>query len=99
MERELKRLVLREGFVLHGGSWESEGAYFTRDNLPSMTKLRGLLAAAPAAHWAGFQLYYPMSEGEVRGSTGVDLVESILAVFGEVTPAMNLCMKVQLAES
>ena len=98
MERELKRLVLREGFVLHGGSWETEPITFSRDNFPSMRKLRGLLAAAPAAHWAGFQLYYPMSEGEVRASTGVDLVESMLAVFREVTPTMNLCMKVQLTE-
>jgi len=98
MERELKRLVLREGFVLHGGSWETEPVTFSRGNFPSMRKLRGLLAAAPAAHWAGFQLYYPMSEGEARASTGVDLVESMLAVFREVTPSMNLCMKVQLAE-
>jgi len=98
MERELKRLVLREGFMLHGGSWESEGAYFSRESFPTIPKLRGLLAAAPAAHWAGFQLYYPMSEEEVRVSTGLDLVESMLAIFGEVTPAMNLCMMVRLTE-
>jgi hypothetical protein len=98
MERELKRLVLREGFMLHGGSWESEAACFSRANFPSLRKLRGLLADAPAAHWAGFQIYYPMSEDEVLASTGLDLVESMLAVFREVTPAMNLCMKIQLAE-
>ena len=98
LERELKRLVLREGFMLHGGSWETEAAYFSRASFPSMQKLRRLLEAAPAAHWAGFQLYYPMSEEEVRASTGLDLVESMLAVFREVTPAMNLCMQVQLTE-
>jgi len=98
MERELRRLVLREGFMLHGGSWETEAACFSRDSFPSLRKLRGLLAAAPAAHWAGFQLYYPMSEAEVQASSGLDLVESMLAVFREVTPAMNLCMKIQLAE-
>jgi hypothetical protein len=37
-----------------------------------------------------------MSEKEVRGSTGLDLVESMLAVFGEVTPAMNLTMQIKL---
>jgi hypothetical protein len=98
MERELKRLVLREGFILRGGSWETEAACFSRNNFPSLQKLRRLLAAAPAAHWAGFQLYYPMSEDEVRASTGLDLVESMLAVFREVTPAMNLCMQIQLTE-
>jgi hypothetical protein len=39
-----------------------------------------------------------MSEDEVRASTGVDLVESMLAIFREVTPVMNLCMQVHLAE-
>jgi hypothetical protein len=39
-----------------------------------------------------------MSEVEVRASTGLDLIESMLAIFGEVTPAMNLCMKVRLRE-
>jgi hypothetical protein len=99
MERELKRLVLREGFMLRGGSWESEAPGLERNSFPSMTKLRGLLKAAPAAHWAGFQLYYPMTESAVQASTGLDLVESMLAVFREVTPVMNLCMKVQLTEA
>jgi hypothetical protein len=98
MEQELKRLVGREGFMLYGGSWETESAYFSRHSFPSMHKLRRLLAAAPPAHWAGFQIYYQMSEDEVRASTGLDLVESVLAVFREVTPAMNLCMQVQLTE-
>jgi hypothetical protein len=98
MERELKRLVFREGFVLHGGNWETQPTCFSRGNFPSLVKLRRLLAAAPATRWAGFQVYYPMSEEEVRASTGVDLVESMLAIFREVTPAMNVCMQAQLTE-
>ncbi len=95
MERDLKRLVLREGFMLHAGSWD-EPARFSHANFPEMLKLRRLLQVAPKNRWAGFQIYYPMREGEVRTATGVDLVESMLAVFKEVTPAMNLCMQVQL---
>jgi hypothetical protein len=96
MERELRRLVRREGFEIFAGSWEGEPASFSKSSFPSMAKLRKILAAAPGNHWAGFQLYYPMSEEEVRASTGLDLVESMLAVFREVTPAMNLTMQVQL---
>jgi hypothetical protein len=96
MERELRRLVLREGFEIFAGSWEGEPASFCKSNFPSMAKLRKVLDAAPGNHWAGFQLYYPMSEEEVRAATGLDLVESMLAVFREVTPAMNLTMQVQL---
>ena len=98
MERELKRLVRREGFLLYGGSWEAEAATFSKTNFPRMAKLRQILLAAPKNHWAGFQLYYSMTEDEVRGSTGLDLVEAMLAVFREVTPALNLCMQIQLRE-
>jgi len=99
LERELNRLVRREGFMVRGGSWESEAQGLAPKSFPSMRKLRAQLMAAPAAHWAGFQLYYRMTESEVRASTGLDLVESMLAVFREVTPVMNLCMNVQLTEA
>jgi hypothetical protein len=97
MERELRRLVLREGFLLQGGSWES-GPACSSANFPSMQKLRQVLRAAPAAEWVGFQVYYAMSEDEVRASSGPDLVDSMLAIFREVTPVMNLCMHIQLPE-
>ena len=98
MERELKRLICREGFMLHAGSWEGGPAPFSKADLPPMRKLRKVLAGAPGGHWAGFQLYYPMPESDVRSTTGLDLVESMLAVFREVTPAMNLCMQIRLEE-
>ncbi len=96
MERALKRLVLREGFAIHAGSWDDQPSRFSRANWPGMAKLRKSLENAPANHWAGFQVYYPMSEKDVSSSTGLDLVESMLAVFSEVTPAMNLCMEIEL---
>lgn len=96
MEKELKRLVRREGFKIWAGSFETEFADFDRANFPTMTALARVLETAAPRRWAGFQLYYPMSEKEVRGSTGLDLVESMLAVFGEVTPAMNLTMQIKI---
>jgi hypothetical protein len=96
VDRELRRLILREGFSLHAGSWEQDDERFSKKNFPGVFKLRRLLAAAPPDHWAGFQLFYPMSEEEVRSATGTDLVESMLAVFGEVTPLMNLTMQIEL---
>jgi len=98
VERELRRLILREGFSLFAGSWEADRAQFSQENFPGVTKLRRLLDAAPRNQWAGFQIFYPMTEEEVRSSTGVDLVESMLAVFGEVTPLMNLTMQIELQE-
>ena len=99
VEREMRRLILREGFHIFAGSWESESAQFSAKDFPGVAKLRRLLDAAPKNKWAGFQLFYPMTEEEVRGSTGVDLVESMLAVFSEVTALMNLTMQIRLEET
>ncbi len=96
MEREVKRLVGREGFVLHAGGWGEGARDYTRANLPGVVEIRRMLSKAPADGWAGFQLYYPMKKKEVLGSTGVDLFESMLAIFNEVARAMNLCMHIQL---
>jgi hypothetical protein len=38
-----------------------------------------------------------MPVSEVRASTGYDLVQGIQGAFGEVIPAMNLCMQVPLS--
>lgn len=95
MARELKRLVFREGFQIDAGGWENRCA-IAKSKFPSMAKLKKILDDAPPASWAGFQVYYPMSEKEVRSSPGVDLVESMTAIFEEVTPAMNVCMQTRL---
>jgi len=97
MEKELKRLVMREGFRIRAGSWEAEPVYFSKSNFQGVSAIKRQLQKAPAAGWAGFQLFYAMDETEVRGSTGLDLVESMMAVFEEVTPAMNLSMQIELA--
>jgi hypothetical protein len=95
LARELKRLVSREGFVFEAGNWDSLCVY-GKNNFPTMPGLKRVLSTAAASDWAGFQLYYPMPETEVRGSSGVDLIESMMAIFEEVTAAMNLCMQVEL---
>lgn len=97
LAHELDRLVRREGFVLRAGGW-GEPAIFTKAGYAGPLALRRALEAAPGNIWAGLQLYYPMSETEVRGTTGPDLVECMLAVYREVVPAMNLCMQIELEE-
>jgi hypothetical protein len=98
MDRELRRLVMREDFWMRFGTWEKPTT-FHRGNWPGLTRLLGLLGAIPPREWAYFQVYYPMSKDEVRTSGGLDLVESMLAIFREVTPAMNLCMQTRLSET
>lgn len=99
MADELERLVMREGFFIHAGNWETESSNFSRSRPPSAGKLRKVLASAAGDRWAGLQIYYAMRRREVEDSTGLDLIESMLAIFDEVTPAMNLCMQIQLVGS
>jgi hypothetical protein len=98
LERELERLVLDEEFTVFAGAWGEAPVYFSRAGYPGVVKLRKLPDSAPKNHGAGFPIFYPMRGTDVGGSTGLDLVESVQAVFGEVTPAMNQCMQIGLAE-
>jgi hypothetical protein len=95
MEKELRRLISKEGFQARLGNWDT-AVEFHKKSLPDAVKLRRALGAAAKDRWAGFQIFYPMTAEEVHGTTGLDLVESMLAVFDEVTPAMNLCMQIRL---
>jgi hypothetical protein len=92
MERELNRLIKREGFHIRTGTW-SAPATLSRDTWRGVSRLKRMLQTIDPADWAFFQLYYPMGEDEVLSATGVDLIEAMLAVFKEVTPAMNICMQ------
>jgi len=98
MARELERLVRREGFLVHAGSWGEESVSFSGTNYAGPLKLKRALANAPKSLWAGFLLFYRMTENEVQSATGLDLVESMLAVYREVIPVMNLCMQIELAD-
>ncbi len=99
LEQELRRLVAEEGFMIHAGSWEVGPKLISKSNFPGAKKLLSLLESGAKNRWVGFQLYYPMKEKEVRGATGVELIEAMLAVFDEVTLTMNLCMQIELMSS
>ncbi len=92
--RELKRLADEE-LEIHAGSW-SDPHVLRRATLPGATRLRALLEGAPPREWCGFQVYFAMDERDVQAMTGTDLVETMMAVFDEVRPAMNSCMQVAL---
>ena len=99
MAREIDRLVCHEGFLLHAGSWEEAPVLLSVADYPGPLKLRQVLQFSPKNGWAGFQIYYRMTETEVQGATGLDLVESMLAAYHEVVPAMNLCMQIRLVDT
>jgi hypothetical protein len=98
LDEELYRLVRREGFVARLWGWPG-GATFTAGNFQSALQIREASRKAPRDGWAGFQLYYPMPESEIRASGGYDLVQAIMGAFAEVVPAMNLCMQVTLTST
>jgi hypothetical protein len=95
LDRELRRLVQREGFVAAVIREQASGGLAER-SFTSTAPLRLALQRCAPQRWAGFQLYYPMPESELRSSTGYELVQAIAGVFEEVIPVMNCCMDIQL---
>ncbi len=90
--KELRRLVDDE-FEVQAGSW-ADPHVFRKTTLPGAARLRQILDSAPGGEWCGFQVYFPMEARDVRAMTGVDLIETMMAIFDEVRPAMNECMQV-----
>jgi hypothetical protein len=84
-----------EGFVAEVGDSESN-AVFTKKNFRSARQVRDAAKKYSPGVWAGFQLYYPMPEREVRDCSGYELVQAICSIFSEVIHAMNACMQVSL---
>jgi len=95
LEKELKRLVTREDFSIEAGNWDDRFTV-SHGKFPGAEDLKKILVAAPPDAWTVFQAYYPMREKDIRASTGADLVDAMMAIFRETTPAMNLCMQAQL---
>ena len=96
LDDEISRLVRREGFIARIWGWPGAPS-FTEANYTSALQIRQAARKGPRDRWAGFQLYYPIPEPEVRATGGYDLVQAIMGAFSEVIPAMNLCMQVTLA--
>jgi hypothetical protein len=96
LERELRRLLAREGF--RASVLSSIGPVtFTKSNFTSATQIGEAARKAPRGAWAGLDLFYPMTEAEVTASSGYDLVQGVMGAFAEVVPLMNLCMQVPLS--
>ncbi len=93
--QELRRLIKREGFTVEIGAWEAQ-ATFTAANYRGPRQIRDAVARCDPREWAGFQLYYPLPEAEVRECSGYELVKAVTGIFGEVIPVMNACMQVTL---
>jgi len=96
LDHELQRLVTREGFLAAVVS-EQAGGGLTERNFTRTSALRAALRRCAPERWAGFQLYYPMPEAELRACSGYEVVQAIVGAFQAVITAMNCCMDVPLA--
>jgi len=95
LDRELRRLVQGEGFVAAVVAVGPDGE-MAEQRFTDIAPLRAALRKASPSRWAGFQLYYPMPESELRACTGYELTQAIAGVFQEVIPVMNCCMDIVL---
>jgi len=92
LEKELQRLVGVEGFTAYVGGTSREERAFRGRRWGGAAALRRACEAVPDDAWGWFQLYYATPEKELDAMDGGEIIAAILAVFDEVTPAMNLVM-------
>jgi len=95
LDRELRRLVHEEGFVIEVGDW-TDNVVLRGDAFRSAAQIARAAGRFAETGWVGFQLYYPMPRSELRTCTGPELIGAVRAVFAQVIPAMNACMQVPL---
>ncbi len=93
LDHEMERLVRREGFTASVGG---AGVQLKASSFRSAAQVKAAAARAPAGDWAGFNLFYPMPEKELRSATGYEIVQAVLGAFTEVVPLMNMCMALPL---
>jgi len=92
LEKELRRLVEVEGFTAHVGGTASKEHAFRGRKWGGAAAIRRACEAVPDDAWGWFQLYYAIPEKELKEMDGSEIVAAILAIFNEVTPAMNRVM-------
>ena len=89
LPREIKRL-LGEGFLLRMGRFE-EPVEYSSGNW-NAAACRRAAAKSTLGDWRMFQLAFHFPEKEVKNMSGSEIVEAVIAIFEEVTVAMNSCM-------
>ena len=67
-----------------------------KNKFPRMAGLKKALKARLRMSGPVFRCITRCRKKKFAISSGVDLIESMMAIFEEVTPAMNLCMQIQL---
>ena len=96
LAKELARLVVREGFTAFVGGAGVEGRTFRGRRWGGAAAVRRALVAVPDDAWGWFQAYYATPEAEVARMRGGEIVATVLAVFRELAPAMDLVMQAPL---
>ena len=93
LEAELRRLLTVEGFTAHVGGTHSGESTFRGRRWGGVAAIRRACRTIPEDAWGWFQLYYPIPEKELDAMSGSEIVAAILAIFDEVTGAMNQVMQ------
>jgi hypothetical protein len=89
---ELDRLIRVEGFTANvGGSWQASHT-FRGKRWGGPAAVRRACESIPPDAWGWFQVCYPTPEKELAEMDGGEIGATILAIFDELAPLMNLVM-------
>lgn len=93
LAKELRRLAVEEGFTIHVGNTPARRATFRGRGWRGPAAARKAIDAIPDDSWGWFQVYYPTSEKDLDAMRGGEIIATVMAVFDELAPAMNLVMQ------
>ena len=93
LSKELERLIAKEGFTAYVGGSEVEDATFRGRKWGGPAAVRRIMRRIPDDSWGWFQVYYPTPEKELGQMRGGEIIATVMAVFDELVPAMNLVMQ------
>ncbi len=91
----LSRLIRKDGFELAVGFGEDR-VIFDSARFRGPGSILSEIRRRPAGGWTVVSLYYPMLEDELQRTRGPAVVDATMAVFNELLPIMNGCLKVGL---
>jgi hypothetical protein len=95
-QKEVQRLMFEEDFELAIG-FEENLKIFDKQNFKDLEPVCDEINKRLNEDWVVVQIYYPLSEKELKSMNGAELIQAIMGIWSESAGLMNACLRVPLS--
>lgn len=92
-QKEIQRLIFEESFELVIG-FEENLKIFNRENFKDVKSICNEIEKRLKEDWVVVQIYYPLSEKEVKSMKGSELIQATMGIWSESSNLMNACLQI-----